>query len=222
MTVIEIATVVGGVAGVWYLFEKFCAIPWRRPTYWRKSATPAAIPPELETPTAPLDQDSWPFGTEPRFPTEVAEAVNRHFPNFRLPGAKDIYGDWARYGGPETLSPFFCSGSFTGDRTEYALFILSRTDTTHKVIALVRESADRQLQLLPYELSSGSDSPHAMFLRIVRPGRYRPGPSAKKLGSTKVVRLKREGINLGMFEGADSLLYWDKRRKSFAQVWMSD
>ena len=31
-----------------------------------------------------------------------------------------------------------------------------------------------------------------------------------------------DAISFGTFESASSILYWNKRRKSFVQVWMSD
>jgi hypothetical protein len=207
--VLAIATLIGGIAGVWFFYDKLRTIDWKRPTFegaTREGQSGAAI--------------SWPRGTKPNFPSEMREAILRSFPRFRLPEESDIIGEWATYGDPLTLQPFFCSGDFTGSgNTEYAVFLLGESDKTYKVVALTRSKADG---LEPHEVVSGAGVPQNMFLSSVKPGNYRPGPSVRKIGSARTIRLRRDAISLGTFESASSILYWNKRWKSFVQVWMSD
>lgn len=42
------------------------------------------------------------------------------------------------------------------------------------------------------------------------------------LGSLKQFRIKNDGINAGVFESADSIFFWDGKRRGFQRVWMSD
>jgi hypothetical protein len=166
------------------------------------------------------EQPRWPQGLEPRFPEEVSEAVARHFPDFRLPTSNDIRSDWALHGEPETLWPFFCVGNFTGGRgNEYALFVLGQEAEAYKLIVLTRDS---ESQFQPYELDAGSGSATNLFVGTVKPGRYRPSAVVQQLGEPRVLRLRREGINFGQFEVSDSIFHWDKKRRLFKQVWMSD
>lgn len=206
--VLAIATLIGGIAGLWFFYDKLRTIDWKRPTF--EGATS-----EGQSGTAV----SWPRGTKPDFPSEIKAAILRSCPQFRLPEESDIIGEWAKYGDPLTLEPFFCSGDFTGiGSTEYAVFLLGESDKTYKVVVLTRNKLSG---LEPHEVVSGLGVPQNMFLSRVKPGNYRPGPSVRKLGS-RTIRLRRDGISFGTFESASSILYWNKRRKSFTQVWMSD
>jgi hypothetical protein len=206
---LAIATLIGGIAGLWFFYDKLRTKDWKRPTF--EGATGEGQS------GAPI---SWPRGTKPNFPSEMREAILRSFPQFRLPDESDIVGEWSKYGDPFTLEPFFCSGDFTGTgNTGYAVFLLGESDKTYKVVALARNKVGG---LEPHEVVSGAGVPQNMFLSRVKPGNYRPGPSVRKRGLTRTIRLRRDAISFGTFESASSILYWNKRRKSFVQVWMSD
>ena len=197
--VLGVATVLGGVAAAWFFWDKARTVKWRRPHF---STSP---------PTRTITKN-------PIFPDEVEYAVDRAFPDYRLPGRADMQGDWAEYGDMESLSPFMCVGDFTGcGGKEYALFVLGRDQAQYKAIAFTRNGSD---ELVPHELQEGTGLPTRYFLRTVEPGYYRPGPSAWYFGLPRIVRLKHQGINIGMFESADRLLYWDGAK--FVETWMSD
>lgn len=223
MEILFIATaIVGLISGLWFLYDKTRTLDWRHLVYTRVRRWTDSDP-SMSYAVAPLPsggQAKWPQGLEPQFPEEVSEAVARYFPDFRLPTSNDIGSDWALQGDPETLWPFFSVGNFTGSKgDEYALFVLGQAADTYKLIGLTRNSEG---QLLPYELDAGSGSGTDLFVGTVKPGRYRPSPVVQELGEPRVVRLRREGINFGQFEVSDSIFYWDRKRKSFKQVWMLD
>ncbi|OFW27792.1 MAG: hypothetical protein A3H27_09350 [Acidobacteria bacterium RIFCSPLOWO2_02_FULL_59_13] len=212
--ILTISAVLGGIAAVFYLVEKLSAVEWRRPTFSR-SPLLVTLPPL--SPSAPLE---WPRNIELRFPAEVVVAVHEQLSDLRLPMAGDIKCDWAEYGDPSTLAPFFCSGDFTGSgQSEYATFVLNGSGHGYRAVAFVRDPSGR---LVVHELQRDVASPTNRYVTRVAPGTYRPGPSATKLGSPSMVRIRREGINLGTFESADALYYWNKKKQSFTEVWMSD
>ena len=192
--ILIVATIVGGIAGAWFLWEKARTVDWMRPVFRRARSSPDSHSLAPQSSAVP----SRPFSTNPQFTAEVVEAIRRHFPQFRLPSSSDIVGDWALYADPETRAPFFCVGDFTGSgNQEFALFILKPTEKDYKAVALTRDPSGN---LTPHVLTSGKGSPHNMFVQTVKPGNYRPDPIVLKLGSSRNVRLKSEGITLGTFE----------------------
>ena len=211
---LAICTILGGIAAVIYFIEKLSAVEWRRPNFER---SPLLITLPRLSPSDPLE---WPANIQLHYPVELIATVSDHLPGLRLPDGRDIRGDWAKYGDPLTLAPFFCSGDFTGSgQTEYATFVLSADDDSYRVVAFVR---DKSGHLVVHELQRGDEFVTNRYVTRVAPGKYRPDPSAIKLGSPSIVRLRRNGINLGTFESADALYYWNKRRNRFMEVWMSD
>lgn len=216
--ILAIATLLGGGAAIWFFVDKARTIQWRRPHFER--APPIARVP-VENYEGGQPPGRWPvLRPDPAFPLEVKDAVANLEPNFHLPVGDDIRSDWAVYGDPDTLFPFFCKGSFTGrNRREYALFLKARSGHGYKVVALVRSGSGG---LSSVDLLEGQDEPYTMFVRTIPPGRYRPGMSARELGSPDKVRVRHDGINLGTFESADCIFFWDGSTRSFRQVWMSD
>lgn len=216
------SAIIGLVSGLWFLLDKLRTVEWRRPTFLTFEEEIQSARPEADLAGSdPLHAGGgWPVGTEPRFPEELAETIRQQMPDLRLPTAVDIRGEWAMFGNVETLFPFFCDGDFTaGAGREYAVFLFGWRTDTYKVVAFIR---NRDSSLISCELAEGFGSPTGLFLRTVQPGKYRPlpeGPGAERRGT---LRLKRDGINFGQFEVSDSIFYWDKRKKTFKRVWMSD
>jgi len=200
--VLTAASLVGGAAGIWYLAREFRAIKWSRPVFRRRPAGVAPGRAERELP----------------FPLAVVEAVERCMPDWRLPDVRDLHGDWGEYLDFATLSPLLCTGDFTGSgMTEYAVFVLGKDERpSYKVLALTSAKGD----LVAHELLTGEHSPQNMFVKTMDRGYYRRSELVRGDGEPSVVHLKRQGISLGTFESAASLVFWDGQR--FKQVWMSD
>jgi hypothetical protein len=196
------ATLIGGAAGIWYFVREFRTIKWSRPVF-RRAAHGA---PRLADGDLP-------------FPLAVIEAVERCVPGWRLPGVRDLHGDWGEYLDFPMLGPLLCTGDFTGSGgTEYAVFVLGNDERrpSYKVLALTSESGD----LVAHELLAGEHEPQNMFVKTMDAGYYRRSELVRGDGEPSVVHLKRQGISLGTFESAASLVYWDGQK--FKQVWMSD
>jgi len=203
--ILAVATILGGIAAVWFFIDKGRTIKWKRPVFPKQAADQ---PPTLAAASAP------------KYPLEVVEAVERLLPGYRLPDLRDIVGGWAEYRNPQTLFPFFCEGNFTGSfrGREYASFAIPSTGG-YKAIALTRDVAG---ELSVHELVSIGHPAQLYFMRAVPPGYYKRGESVTQFGGPTVVRLKAVGINFGMFESADSLFYWNEEAKKFDQLAMSD
>lgn len=219
--VVVVATVVGGVAGLWFLLDKARTVRWVRPfSKTDKKNGTMAVTAGVDTDSKLSSQLNWPKGAQPNYPTEVVSAVVHFFPEHTLPSSADIVDEWVIHANTDTLEPFFCSGDFTGGGgREFAVFLLRRNKRDYRVVAFIRIPGGG---LSPREISSGSGNAQNMFITTIKPGNYRPGPSVHKLGSPSVVRLRRDAIGLGTFESASSIVYWNRRTKRFIQVWMSD
>jgi len=211
---IVISSIIGAVAGGIYLIEKVKGIPWRKVKLSR-----------LNLSSIEKNRKPWPEGADVSFPEEIRTAVDLFYPDFRLPDPRDIQGDWALYGDPETLFPFLSSGKYLcKDDQDYALFILGREKEYWKAIVFTRTESG---QLTPLELMENTGSPRNMFVRTVEPGRYRTAYGkgydlGEREKGPRTVELTCDGVNLGTFESADALYYWDKAREGFVEVWMSD
>jgi hypothetical protein len=84
-------------------------------------------------PRLPLEQ--------PTYPADLVRAVHREFPEYRLPEAADITGDWAEYA-DGTGIPFFATGRFTQRKqNEHVIFLLPDSGARgYKVVAFVRSN----------------------------------------------------------------------------------
>lgn len=206
-----VCTLIGGFVGILYLIERARGIEWRKV---RLSST--NLPPRVKP---------WPDKAGISFPEEIQTTVDLFYPHFRLPQQKDIQGDWALYGDSETLFPFLSTGNYLCNADQdYALFILGKDKQSWKVIVLNRSDSGR---LTPLELKEGIGSPNNMFVQTVKPGRYRTAygkgyDMGEREKGPRLVELNCDGINLGTFESADALYYWDQRKEGFVEVWMSD
>ncbi len=195
------ATLIGGVAGIWYIAREVRAIKWSRPVFQRRPASETPRRAERDLP----------------FPLAVVEAVERCMPDWRLPDVRDLQGDWGEYLDFATLSPLLCTGDFTGSgMTEYAVFVLGKGERpSYKVLALISLNGD----LVAHELMAGT-TPQNKFVQTMEPGYHRRSELMRGDGEPIIIHLKRQGILLGTFESGASLVYWDRKR--FKQVGMSD
>jgi hypothetical protein len=138
-----------------------------------------------------------------------------HVPS-RLLGAAGIWYIVREFRTVKWSRPVFRRGARSGE-TEYAVFVLGDDERpSYKVLALTSANGD----LVVHELMADKHSPENMFLKTMEPGYYRRSELVRGAGEPSVVHLKGQGINLGTFESADYLVFWDGHR--FKQWWMSD
>jgi hypothetical protein len=193
--------------GIAYYFAKAVrAISWEKVLVrlkWRKRTKPA--------PKLPVSQ--------PTYPADLVRAVQREFPEYRLPEAADITGDWAQYA-DGTGKPFFATGRFTQRRhNEHVIFLLPDSPARgYKVVAFIRSHGE----LVPFQLANDENrSGRYEFLERLPPGRYAPGRVTRKHGA-RTVRVSHDAVAFGTYEASSSVIYWDKKQQRFQQQWMSD
>ncbi len=204
------ATILGGLAALWFFAEKAKAIPWERVRFPRRRGV-------SERQLAPQQSGV----ASVSFSRELEQAVGEAFPSYRLPTAGDLHDDWAHHYDPQTMFPLACSGNFraTG-RPDFAVFLLSNDRPSYKVIVALQDNGVLRL----VDLTSGGGMPQNLFVRTVPAGTYRPEESTRLAGVPIVRRLKLvgDGINFGTFESADCIYYWVPATGRFERVWMSD
>ena len=214
--ILIICTILGGIAAIWFFCDKARATEWKPRT--RPSNNPAKSDSGHKlTP----EKSSDPFPVKGfNFPESVEKAVAKLLPEYRIPNSDDLTGDWASAFNPKTLEPFLCRGDFTGmGREEYAFFVIGRSSGRFKVVVLGKDSKGFD-QI--YHLTEGSGPYYNMYVFPVSPGTYRISRIIRKHGGPKVLKISRRGINVGTYESADCIYYWEENSERFVAQWMSD
>lgn len=155
--------------------------------------------------------------TDLPYPAVVQNLVDKRFPGWRLPARCDVFHDWADNFDPDSLSPILARGDFFGDKNDSFAFIIMKDDK-YKIV-LARELTGG---IQVFELTEGHGLPQCMYIHAVKPGTHRVGESVRhnEEGPTEVT-IKHSGIEVGMFESASCLYFWNDS-SSFLQQWMSD
>jgi len=224
--ILTIATILGGIAAIWFFWDKTRTVDWSRIRLTRaKLAVSKKDELVIDRPAECSSSSAdFPKTFEPEFPLIVREYIAEYFSEYHLPLARDIHGDWALFGNPDTQFPVLCFGDFFGNgKPDYATFVLKNDKPRWQVVVIPNQNAKRRT---PITLANGDGMPQNMYIRTVKPGSYRPindkGYSTSDAEGRKVLKLRRDGINLGTFESADAIYYWDKPKRQFIEVWMSD
>lgn len=199
--ILAAATLVGGVAAIWFFIEKARAWRWRRRA---PETLPSPVP--ISTPTI------GPIG-------EVAETVKIQAPAYELirpsTGASD--------GGtepPDLVGPWSCEGDFfgTGERAT-ALIVRDGERGGYSVIVIGSPTGiEKQL----FVLDRGIESPANMYLSTVPPGSYHVSRVVWKHGGPQRIYLRLDGIELGAYESASRVFYWNDADRKFHEQWMTD
>lgn len=199
--VLVAATLLGGVAAIWFFVDK--ARAWR----WRRQA-PQALPTPVPISTPAIGRTA-----------EVAETVKERAPAYELirPSAG------ASVAGTEVSDlgdPWSCEGNFfgTGERA-IALFVRDGERGGYTVIVIGSPTGvEKQL----FVLGRGIESPANMYLGTVPPGSYRVSRAVWKNGGPQRIYLRLDGIELGTYESASRVFYWDGGARKFREQWMTD
>lgn len=133
---------------------------------------------------------------------------------WREPTKADLTGDWEQT--PEAIS---AKGDFDGDGVEDEAKILLKT-TDSKVgglFVLLGSGSNVFLSEIPY--------PRSMGVASVSSGEYdtscgKGGPCEPS--DPKKITVTTAAISFFKFESASSLFVWNKGKKEFVRVWMSD
>ena len=160
-TFLAVATLLGGIAAVWFFIDKARAWHWRR-------KAPETLP-------SPVPISALAIGPI----AEVAATVREQAPGYELirPSSE------ASVEGPEPLDfagPWSCEGDFfgTGDHAT-ALFVLDGERGDYSIIVVGSPTGvEKQL----FVLDRGIESPANMYLRTVPPGSYRVSRAVWKHG----------------------------------------
>ncbi|MDA3790042.1 MAG: hypothetical protein PF503_16290 [Desulfobacula sp.] len=214
--ILIICTILGGLAAIWFFFDKARAAEWKprpRPSNSpTKSASSYALASEKSS--YPLDIEKF------NFPESVLKAVDNLLPEYRVPNSDDLAGDWSSAYNSKTLEPFLCRGDFTGmDHEEYAFFVIGKASGRFKVVVLGKDSEGIDQV---YHLTEGKGPYYNMYVFPISPGTYRISRIIWKHGGPKVLKLPKNGINVGTYESADCIYYWEENSERFVAQWMTD
>lgn len=132
--------------------------------------------------------------------------VDMVFPGWRLPARCDLLYDWAEYFDLDSLWPMLTQGDFFGNKKDsFALIILKGSQ--YKFVLAREITSGFQV----FELEEGSGVPQRMYVHAVGPGRHRVGESIRQYGvSPKEVSIQHSGIEVGLFESASCLYFWNE------------
>ena len=199
--VLVAATLLGGVAAIWFFVDK--ARAWR----WRRHA-PTVLPNPVMISIPEIGRTA-----------EVAKTIKERFPGYELirPSTE------ASVESAETsdlAGPWSCEGDFfgTGKRST-ALFVREAKPGRYTVIVV---GLAKGIESHLFVLDQGIESPTSMYLRTVPPGSYRVSRAVWKNGGPQRIYLPLEGIELGTYESASRVFYWDGAEQKFHEQWMID
>ncbi len=99
-----------------------------------------------------------------------------------------------------------------------AQIVFDTADSTYKAVIL-RPAATALEEI--HILDSDVD-PTRMFVRAVPPGSYPVSRIIWKHGGPQKIFLPYGGIELGTYESAARVFYWDDASSRFVEQWMSD
>ena len=195
------ATLLGGLAAIWFFIDKARAWRWRRQA---PDILPSPVP--LSTPmVGPI--------------AELADTVKEQAPAYELirPSTGPSVGGTE----PSVLAgPWSCGGDFfgTGERAT-AVFVRDGERGGYSVV-VIGSPAGLAKQL--FVLDRKIESPANMYLSTVPPGSYRVSRAVWKHGGPQRIYLRLDGIELGTYESASRVFYWDDGERSFHEQWMTD
>lgn len=171
-------------------------------------------------PAAPLHPRGGEGKKKPSFksadlPADLATAVERLLPNFRVPTPGDMIHEWGDRWNPTTGFPLYCRGRFTRDepRQELAAILLSKDGTKHRVVVLT-ENGDGVPVLLTVDEDSGL--PQSRFVATLPPGSHDVSRAVWKHGGPRTLRTTRDAVVVGGFEAYATAFCWDAASANFA------
>jgi hypothetical protein len=154
----------------------------------------------------------------PTFPNELSAALERFFPNYRVPQVEDISGDWATEA--DGHFPFMCTGDFVGSATEeFAFFAINRERRSYKILVLSELPNGTPLV---YELEEGDGVPTRRYIKKVEKGRHSVSTVIWEHDGPKTLILERDALQVGTVESAACIYYWSTEKNCFLCQWISD
>lgn len=156
----------------------------------------------------------------------VARSYSQEYllpPGWRMPSISEIGSEWRR---ADATKYAIVNGDFNGDgRADKSMLLLS---TRNQGFALFVFLSQDDHTFKPYKLDAKNDRSFFEVTGItkVAPGAYRSacgkGYWACSRDEPPEVTLENDGIEYFRDQSAASYFYWDKRRKKFRRVWISD
>ncbi len=122
--------------------------------------------------------------------------------------------------------PNHVEADFNGDgKIDYAWILVNTSRNMYGLFVFLGEKNGGHKVITLNELKRETDKLY-MGLSLMKSGQYKTacgkGYWECKPGEPQVLKLKYPGINFFMFESADSVYYWDSRKKEFKRIWLSD
>lgn len=150
----------------------------------------------------------------------IEEALAAAAPGYRLPTSADLTGDWGIHYDAASGFPLICEGTFTGRaRFEAVLFLLGMGHARYKIV-LVTTGQSEKPDIVTIDDQVGH--PQSRFVKTLAPGYHPVSPSAWEEKGSRGIWLYRSGIEVGTFESATCVYYWDETRRGFLVQWLSD
>ena len=143
---------------------------------------------------------------------------------WRFPNKSDYRDDWQAFRKSVPL-PYHVRVDLDGDGVKDDVWILiPTTEHGQGLFVFLRDKSGKPRVV---RLDRSSDyAPQIMYLSEIAPGRYKTacgkGYFDCTAGEPALLRLTHPGIMYALYEGASSVFYWNRRRKEFARVWLSD
>lgn len=194
-----IAAIFTVITGAWFVFEKARTIVIRR------KPKPAQV-------HAPLPVHPRHGSTLEAIVATLASGAAR-YQLYQASSDKDPIS-------PEQLGPWAATGDFFGTgRPAYALYVKNQDSKFYSLVVI--GSPDNGAPRV-FDVDNDIASARYMYLERARPGKYAVGPSVRKQGQPRSVRISVEGILSGTFESAVRVIWWDKKEGRFREQWLSD
>ena len=148
---------------------------------------------------------------------------------WRYPTEADRTGAWKDFRGAE--APFHVRGDFNGDGLDDDVCILLATGNDEWGLFLFeaqKTGAPRvvELEVVDPKKGHGRGPAQNMGVKVAPWGDRRTacgkGYWACAEGEPEVLHLDRAGISYFQFESAESIFWWDAKKKEYRRTWISD
>ena len=143
---------------------------------------------------------------------------------WRFPNRGDVKGDWKKYQRKNGL-PYKVAADLNGDKFPDQAWILISTKEKNALGLFIFPGKKKGFEKAILLERSGIE-PQAMYVSILKKGNYSTACAAGFRDCAEdepaLVKLKRSGIIYAMLGSANTLHYWDDRRKKFKLVALTD
>jgi hypothetical protein len=142
---------------------------------------------------------------------------------WRFPNKSDYRDNWQEFR-KKVPMPYHVRIDLNGDGIKDDVWILIPTTGQGQGLFVFLGQKSEKPRVV--KLDQSEDAAQSMYLSEIGPGRYKTacgkGYIDCAVGEPAMLRLAHSGIVYAMYESASSVFYWNRRRKEFTRVWLSD